>query len=636
MKIRDNKTMKPAPELTRELRAGRRAFEGMNGVEILEDFSWNGFSGKWVLHLRLSPINLAENDFVPATTEWYVFLSPKYPRGKIKFKPAANGGLVHTFPHQAINLPVNEKTKWRTGDLCVDKPNSIFGRQAFTNEPVEADWRLQWHVLRALYWLEDAAANRLFKFGDPFELPQFVHSPTSLERIVFAESNNSYEQWAEVEGDAGVVEFYRLDGAYTTYLTKGFFQIGKELVLERDWGYAITEGVRKSDQPIRGIWVKLRETPVISPWQAPTTLGELRKVCKGQDIDLDEQLNRIYSHSKIGDSIGRIILLGFPIPQKVGGDFERYHWQGLKLPELKNDDSNINKIKKSLRRRSVANEYHRKCVLRDELRLDWLMSENWFPDQIRSRGTLPKEITSKNILLIGGGSLGSMIGELLVRGGVDRMVVNDFDLLQIGNLVRHTLDLRDLGLNKADSLAYRLNRISPFAQIDEIEENFLELSQQAVELIKGCDLIIDCSGNDDVLEELSSLQFDSDVIYVSISTNLGAQRLYYYASGGRQFDFLDFRQKVEPWLELDKTNRRFVEMPAEGIGCWHPVFPARADDMWLFSSIIIKRLSQVGTALPIAPVFDVFEQYNSDAGEFLGVRKAELKDQDKKQNGQAA
>lgn len=635
MKIQNNKIRKPIPELSEFLRTGRRALDVLSSVEILEDFSWNGLLEKWVLHLRLTPEKLKVNSFVPITTEWYVLLSPKYPYGKIKFKPAKENGLIYTFPHQTINLLNEAKDHWRTGDLCLDKPGSHFGRQGFTKEPMHADLRLFWHVQRALSWLEDAAENRLFKFGDPFELPQFVFNSPSMEKVVFAESKNSFEHWINLGVNSGVVEFYKFGNIHKTYPIKGFFQIGSDITVSPVWGYGITGKESKANAPIRGIWLKLKELPIVPPWQAPITWGELNDVCLSQGIDLHENLNYIYSHPKIGESIGNLLLIGFPIPSKVGADFERFHWQAIKLPEI-NRKSHLKKIIKSSHQKDLLISLSRGLQLKSDLKIEWLTSENWYPDQIRSRGTFPIEFSSKNILLIGNGSLGSMIGELLVRGGVDRMVVNDFDFLKVGNLIRHTLDLRDLGFNKADSLAHRLNNISPFAQIDEIEESFLNLSQNSIERIRDCNLIIDCTGDDSILQELSEMDFESEVIYVSASTNLGAKRLYLYMYKGNRYNFIDFREKITPWLELDLLERQDIEMPLEGIGCWHPVFPGRADDMSILASVVVKRIIELLANTPIISELEVFEQNISDKDGFIGIKKAVLTHKNIQQNEKAA
>jgi hypothetical protein len=198
------------------------------------------------------------------------------------------------------------------------------------------------------------------------------------------------------------------------------------------------------------------------------------------------------------------------------------------------------------------------------------------------------------------------------------------------------LDALDLGLNKADSLSERLNRISPFAKIDDIEENFLDLSQRAIERIKACNLIIDCTGDNEILQELAEIEFDTNVVYVSVSVNLGAHRLYFYTSEGQRFDFDDFRGRIVSWLSIDELEREFIEMPSGGIGCWHPAFPARADDMWLLAPVLIKKMSDALTVLPVESGLEVFEQRFSDVGEFLGVERAELTDYDNRQNEKAA
>ena len=623
MKIRDNRAKKPTPELTSSLRAGRRALEGLAEVEILEDFFWHGGSEKWVLHVALSPGDIAENEYVPAITEWFLLIDHSYPLGKIKIKPASENGLIHTFPHQNTNLQSDEKSKWRTGGLCVDKPNSIFGRQGFTHEPPDPGGRLFWHVQRAMSWLEDASKGELLKIDDPFELPEYVQKSSLLEKLAFAESDHTFTIWEAMPDRVGTVEFYVFQGVYKNYITKTFFQIDNGIIQDRDWGN-VAETKRKNATPLTGIWIKLNQLPVVPPWQAPATLGELREICIEQGLDLDELIGKIYSRPKIVASLSQIVLIGFPIPERYGHDLKRYHWQGVKLPDLTD-----NNRRGFTTRNQMASDYNRKQSLRNDLKLDWITSENWYPDQIRSRGTLPKVVASKKILLIGAGAIGSMIGEILVRGGVDWMTIVDFDLLKIGNLVRHTLNMDQLDQLKGSALASKLNKISPFAHIDHINEDFLSLSKEAIEKIKECDLIIDCSGKDDVLKTLSGFEFGEQAQYISLSINLGARRFYFYSSSGTRFDSGDFEKQTGPWLELDEVDGESIEIPSEGIGCWHSVFPARADDIWLFATIAVKRLPTALLADPPIPILDVFEQHISDTGDFLGVKKASLPMKDK-------
>ena len=66
-----------------------------------------------------------------------------------------------------------------------------------------------------------------------------------------------------------------------------------------------------------------------------------------------------------------------------------------------------------------------------------------------------------------------------------------------------------------------------------------------------------------------------------------------------------------------------VRLPREGIGCWHPLFPARIDDVWLMAAAAIKRLEETLAAPPTEPVLVVFEQ-TIENGHFTGIRLASL------------
>src|SRR5215210_2859952 len=92
------------PDPSADLRAGRRAVIGLDGVTLLRDLEWQKRLRKWVLLCRLTP-EVAPNHFVPPTTDWYVLVSPAYPWGSITFYPAKQGGLAFTFQHQRYNAP---------------------------------------------------------------------------------------------------------------------------------------------------------------------------------------------------------------------------------------------------------------------------------------------------------------------------------------------------------------------------------------------------------------------------------------------------------------------------------------------------------------------------------------------------
>jgi hypothetical protein len=118
--VRGNR--QPSEKLpTPQLRAGRRALEGLMGVTVLKDWLWSEDDEAWVLFCRLSP-ELTPTEYVPATTDWYVHVSESYPWGSLSFYPAKENGLAVTFFHQNYNRIGPEHLSRRTGKVCLDTP----------------------------------------------------------------------------------------------------------------------------------------------------------------------------------------------------------------------------------------------------------------------------------------------------------------------------------------------------------------------------------------------------------------------------------------------------------------------------------------------------------------------------------
>lgn len=394
---------------------------------------------------------------------------------------------------------------------------------------------------------------------------------------------------------------------------KNFKNFKNEVLVSNRWG----KFVRKHNKDMKeGLWVTIPSLLILSPWQTPTTWGELRAACRNQRIDLEDFMRQLFKQKFLKG--GEILLFGFPIPKTVGGEPDRYHWQPLKLPVLHPANQPVPGFRPNVVR---AWQHNSDKYFNDNSPVGWLRSENWAYDQITSRGKMNDEITSKNISLIGAGAIGSVVGELLVRGGCNYLTIIDGDLLRTGNLVRHGLTLENVGQSKAESLAVHLNKISPVAETNFINAGFPDFDERTVSALENSEIIIDCTGDDEVISELGRYNWDAEKRFCSISLGGLAKRLFVFVSAGKTFAAAAFQEAIKPWLTLEKSESvNFNDFPREGIGCWHPVFPARADDIWLLAATSVKVLEQELSKRIVAPEMLVFKQ-SDENGFFAGIKQ---------------
>lgn len=47
---------------------------------------------------------------------------------------------------------------------------------------------------------------------------------------------------------------------------------------------------------------------------------------------------------------------------------------------------------------------------------------------------------------------------------------------------------------------------------------------------------------------------------------------------------------ISPYLQSEKTLYNDYNLPRNGIGCWHPTFPGRSDDIWIAAATSVKAL----------------------------------------------
>ncbi len=567
-----------------ELRLGRRAIEGLDGVNLLKDLFTIDGQLPWVLSCQLTH-SAPPSEFVPQTTEWFVLIDPDYPFGSIEFHPSKENSIERTFPHQAYNDAGSPKLPWRAGKICLNTPFHALDRDAWDEAPRNAESRLLWYFERSLEWLHAAAKGQLVMVGDAFELPAFPTKVLLTKTLIFSETDETFRKWSVSTQKLGTFTFkpLKLNGALA--VVTSFKYSDGEAILTSRWGSAITDDSALEQS---GLWLRFEKVPVFNPWHAPNTWDELRQLCKEEHaFDLDTEMRQRITVLRQNPT--RLLAIGFPIPSVVGQNAVRFHWQAIEVPKLCDGRSQVNGFPKNER---GFWGHDRAVALQGSRPLEWLASQNWAADQLRARGALPNAVAERSFLLIGAGAVGSMVADILVRSGVHRVSVIDFDLFNAGNLGRHTLTLSEVGGNKAEQLAKQLNRSSPNVHVEAISDMFPPRTDAGQKAVSSCDVMIDCTADDEVLWHLSKSQWPSPKWIFSVSTGLGAKRLFLFCSHPLVFPVDAFRFAIEPWLmdELHSYDRE--GLPREGIGCWHPIFPARIDDLWMLAGLAVKEFTR--------------------------------------------
>jgi molybdopterin/thiamine biosynthesis adenylyltransferase len=105
-------------------------------------------------------------------------------------------------------------------------------------------------------------------------------------------------------------------------------------------------------------------------------------------------------------------------------------------------------------------------------------------------------LSKKKCLILGCGSIGSRIAEVLIKTGVGRMTLVDKDVMRSGNVSRHILGLDSLNRNKAEALREHLLKKNPFVEMEVFTENPVAQPRKFEQLIAATDLVVSCFGND--------------------------------------------------------------------------------------------------------------------------------------------
>lgn len=219
------------------------------------------------------------------------------------------------------------------------------------------------------------------------------------------------------------------------------------------------------------------------------------------------------------------------------------------------------------------------------------------------RGALCPILAGKHIALVGLGAIGSIVADVLTHSGIQYIGLWDGDIVEPGNICRSSYQLRDLGQSKVDAIKTKIQSINPFVNISEViphgywsyDANFSNYvngtfygnvnynnQEEAVKQLDNFDLIIDCTGSNEMLHFLSYAASNIDIISMCI-TNHANDLLCITNKDGNPFEL---RKAYLSRIEQDTKN-----FYIEGEGCYSPTFLANNCDIASLVNLALRDLN---------------------------------------------
>ena len=378
--------------------------------------------------------------------------------------------------------------------------------------------------------------------------------------VAFCEGLSSLRQWTETGIRHGTADANILDTAPPTVILTRFNAGKRQPPVEQEWRKELGSN---EFPPV--LWIKVNSVPVLPPYQIPMTWGELRQACQLEGIDLDCLLRPAIG--SLAYEIA-ILLIGFPITEKIGGPDARMHWLALRLPQRPYRQTRG--FSDTGQGRWLA---YKQYAIHDAVGLDWLKTENWHYDEVSVRGRLSGVAAQQRILVIGAGAVGSALSEMLARAGAWDITVIDSDNLEAGNLVRHTLLATDIGSRKASALADRLDAAALHSRVTSINAAFPPSDEEQAALIESCDVIIDATGDDAAAAAMSRFHWNGVKTFISVSLGIRAKRLFCFVAHGPTFLNVEFRDRLQPGCNWRARNTIWTNCPGTAPAAGTPGIP---------------------------------------------------------------
>jgi hypothetical protein len=209
---------------------------------------------------------------------------------------------------------------------------------------------------------------------------------------------------------------------------------------------------------------------------------------------------------------------------------------------------------------------------------DWgLARDHQLDDLTKRRG--------KRVLVLGCGSLGAPVAELLARAGIGRMTLVDMQEFKAENASRHVLGYGSVDASKATELAQKLKREVPGLTVEGLVANAVSYVEGAVKR-NQFDLVIDCTGEGSVravLSRLASTHLEQSAVAIAWAEPMCAAGHLVWIAPGEAWPANDPADDLNVARWADNVA---VKLPACGVS-FHPYGAA---DIWQIAAFSTERV----------------------------------------------
>ena len=203
--------------------------------------------------------------------------------------------------------------------------------------------------------------------------------------------------------------------------------------------------------------------------------------------------------------------------------------------------------------------------------------------------------------------------------GITGLLLLDFDSVESGNIVRHQATLSDIDKPKVHVVKEKLAKINPQIKIETRIGSMPSNETEIKKTFQKYDILVDCTSSDQVIKFLSIPSWPELKHIVTFSLGYEAKKLYSYTTYTQRFSAPYFFEQTARFVDEDKEKFSNDDEVFEGAGCWHPIFPARYDNINFAAIKCVKILEKLCESKKAFSSVEVFGYYEDET--YTGYKK---------------